>query len=247
MDLINVLRKLGITKKEAKIYLAAVELGGSTVAKIAEKAGVNRVTTYSVLEKLMERGMLHSIMRASVRYFDAVEPNIIAHEWERRVQSLKKALPLFRRLRGEVNLPHVQYFEGISGIQSLYALTLQSKTEILNYANSREIRKFWPLYDSEYVAERVARKIFLRGIAPLDEYGLEVQRADRKNCREIRLVPAKKFTFTNEINIWDDKVAISSFRDTPPIGVLIESVEIANTQRDIFRMAWEYAGSLKKR
>lgn len=68
---------------------------------------------------------------------------------------------------------------------------------------------------------------------------------DRKRRREIRLVPAKDFDFTNEINIYDHKVAICSFGSADHMfGAIIESVEVAETQRQIFEMAWRYAAKL---
>ncbi len=59
-------------------------------------------------------------------------------------------------------------------------------------------------------------------------------------------MPAKDFDFTNEINIYDHKVAICSFDsglrgDRDMFGVIIESKEVAETQRQIFEMAWRYA------
>ncbi len=241
MELRNILKEIGLNKKESGIYLALVELGSAPVSKVAEKAKINRVTAYSILEKLIERGMANSVTKNKTKFFSATRPEAVSQELKRKAADFQKALPLFRRLEGEANLPHVKYFEGLEGIKAIYAQTLESKGEILNYANSREVREAWPEYDEQYVAERVNRKIMLRGIAPLDRYGKKVQALDKENHREIKLVSSRKFTFTNEINIWDDKVAIISFKDDPPIGVIIESQEIANTQRDIFKMAWEYA------
>ena len=65
--------------------------------------------------------------------------------------------------------------------------------------------------------------------------------------REIRLVPSKEFDFTNEIKVYDHKVAILSFDEGPRaendmFGVIMESKEVAETQRQIFEMAWRYAG-----
>lgn len=247
MNLVPLIKNLGLTEKESRIYLAALEIGSGTVAEIAHRARLNRVTTYDILAKLLKRGMVHFLTKNGVRYFDATEPDIISHEFTRKIHDFKKALPEFRRLRGEAAHPNVRYFEGLAGIKALYTDTLTSKTEILNYSNSKEIRDHWKNYDEEYVKERVKRKIFLRGISPDDEHGLAVKSHDREMHREIRLVPAHEFTFTNEINIYDDKVAIASFKDEPLIGMIIESLEIANTQRDIFKMAWQFAGHLQVR
>ena len=58
----------------------------------------------------------------------------------------------------------------------------------------------------------------------------------------MRLIPKDQYNFTNEINIYDDKVSIISFTDEI-IGMIIESKEIANTQRAIFSIAWDFADS----
>jgi len=58
------------------------------------------------------------------------------------------------------------------------------------------------------------------------------------------LVSPEKFDFTNEINIYDDKVAIISFKNEL-IGMIIESTEIANSQRAIFNMCWQFSKMLE--
>jgi len=51
----------------------------------------------------------------------------------------------------------------------------------------------------------------------------------------------KIYPFTNEINIYRNKVAIISLEDEL-VAVVIESESIANGQRSIFELAWKGAG-----
>lgn len=240
MNLQKLLQNLGIDHKEAKIYLAALEVGSSPVSVIADKAHLNRVTTYGILEKLVKKGMMSFITKRKVKFFHSIDPELLVQEYQKRIGDLEKALPDLKRLYGETPQPKVIYFEGQDGIRSIFQDTLTSKTEILNYCNSKEIRDFWPEYDTEYVADRVKRQIYLRGIAPDDDYGKEVQTENAKMFREIRLIPNDKYNFGNEINIYDNKVAIISFQ-YEPIGMIIESAEIASTQRAIFEMVWRFS------
>ena len=145
----------------------------------------------------------------------------------------------------------MRYYEGWEGVKHVYEDTLTAKSELLNFANSAVVRRFWPNYDEEYVAERVKRGIKLRGIAPDDAAGRKVHGEDKEHHREIRLVPGKDFDFKNEINIYDHKVAICSFDsglrgDRDMFGIIIESKEVSETQRQIFEMAWRYAGVSSK-
>lgn len=239
-QLINVLMNLGLTDKESKVYLACTERGTAVVSDLAQSAGINRVTTYDILEKLKQRGLVSYFTKKKIKYFSSIAPETLLEEFEKRTSDLRTSLPKFKTLTGEINHPRVRYFEGIEGIKAIYADTLTSKTEILNYSNSYEIRKQWTNYDEEYVTKRAQKKIHLRGISPKDKAGEQVQSQDEKYYREMRLIPSDQFDFTNEINIYDDKVAIISFKDEL-IGMIIESIEIANSQRAIFNMSWQFA------
>ena len=55
------LKKLNFSDKEARVYLALLELGEAPVQHISEKAKVNRATTYVVLEALQKRGVVTTI------------------------------------------------------------------------------------------------------------------------------------------------------------------------------------------
>ncbi|MBI4975180.1 hypothetical protein HZC20_00745, partial [Candidatus Peregrinibacteria bacterium] len=225
-ELIEILTKIGLTDKEAKVYLAAVESGTAPVSTIAKIAQINRISSYDVLEKLKQKGLISYFTKKKIKFFTGLKPEILVEEFEKKAHDLKKALPKLKILTGETSHPKVRYFEGLEGIKAIYLDTLTSKTEILNYSNSYEIRKIWPKYDEEYVEKRAHKKIYLRGICPRDKAGELVHSADKKYYRELRLVPSDQFDFTNEINIYDNKVAIISFKDEL-IGMIIESTEIA--------------------
>lgn len=242
MQLKDVLINIGLTEKEAKVYLAALELGPSPASSIATRAKLNRPSTYDVLERLVERGFINTHINNKVHTFSATEPDLIRADVRKRYLDFKEILPDLRRLHGSTYIPRIRYYEGIHGVKKVYADTLTAKTEILNYADSKVIREYWPNYDREYVDERVKHRIYLRGIAPLDEQGRRVAAENEKKYREIRLIQAGPYAFSNEINIYDDKVAIISFGKKEVVGMIIESSEVANTQRAIFMMAWEFAG-----
>ena len=240
--LLPILTAIGLTDKEARVYLSLIELGTSLVSQIATKSSINRVTTYDILKRLKIKGLISSTTKNRLKYFTATDPEIIAAKFEQRAKNLTDAVPNLQRLRGETAHPRIQYFEGLEGIKTIYADTLTSKTEILNFSNSEEIRKHWPTYNKDYVEKREKKNIHLKGIIPNDEEGKKVKAEDKLYHREMRLIPKEKYPFTNEINIYNDKVAIISFTDEL-IGMIIQSKEIANTQRAIFQMTWDFAGN----
>jgi len=245
-NLIKTLTNIGLNDKEAKVYLSCVKIGTTPVSKIAEDSGLNRVTTYDILEKLKKKGLVSHFTKKKTAYFTGVSPDILVDEFERRTNDLRKTLPALKRLSGQTAHPRVRYFEGLEGIKMIYADTLTSKTDILNYSNSHEIRIRWPNYDKEYVAKRAAKNIFLKEICPKDEEGEIVKNNDKKYHRKTKLIPKEHFDFTNEINIYDDKVSIVSYKDEL-IGMVIESAEICASQRAIFNLLWKFADSFSEK
>lgn len=247
-DLFHVLCAVGFSEKEAGLYLAGLQLGSAPASDYSKAAGLNRVTAYNVLEDMVRRGFFTHERKARGKRYTPVAPEFLAVEVRKHAEAVERVLPELRSLQGSAyRKPHVRYFEGWEGIRRVYEDTLMAKTELLNFANSAVVRQYWPEYDEQYVDERVKRGIRLRGIAPDDAAGRRVHGEDRKRIREIRLVPAKDFDFTNEINIYDHKVAICSFDSglrgkNDMFGIIIESKEVAETKRQIFEMAWRYAG-----
>ena len=245
-DLLHILEAIGLDAKEAELYLAGLQLGTAPASDYAKKAGVNRITTYNSLEELVQKGYFTKVKKVRSKWYAPVAPEYLSLEARKSAEALDRALPELRSLQGaKYRKPRVRFFEGWEGVRHVYEDTLMAQSELLNFANSGVVRKFWPNYDEEYVAERVKRGIHLRGIAPNDEVGQRVHGQDKERLREIRLVSATDFDFRNEINIYDHKVAIVSFGDGKDMfGVIMESKEVADTQRQVFEMAWRYAGAI---
>lgn len=252
-DLLHVLRASGLDEKEAALYLAGLQMGSAPASEYAKAADLNRITTYNALEQMVLRGLFTVVKKVRGKAYAPVSPEHLAVEVRKNAEAVERSLPELRSLQGShFRKPHVRFFEGWEGVKRVYEDTLSASGDLLNFANSAVVRRYWPGYDEEYVAERVKRGIHLRGIAPDDAMGRRVHGEDKDRMREIRLVPARDFDFTNEINIYDSKVAICSFDsgkdgEAGMFGVIIESKEVAETQRQIFEMAWRYAASRMKK
>lgn len=238
----NVLKQsimdIGLSENESRVYLSALRSGQSPASEIAKNAGLNRVTAYGILEKLERKGLVQVVQSAGIQQFNAVHPDIFVERARQKVNVLDQNLPSLRRLMQDHYMrPNVRFFEGIRELKKAYAETLKSKTDILNYANSKNIRDHWAEYDEEYVLKRKRKKIFLRGVAPDDRIGRRVQQGDRFYFRETRLVKLSDFEVENEVNIFNNSMLIASFAPHP-FAILIDSKTVADTQRQIFELLW---------
>ncbi len=242
MDLINLLQKAGLKDKEAKAYLACLELGAASVQAIAQKSGLKRTTTYDVVEGLLSKGFIIQSRNKKRKVYVAEDPKNILSLLKLQEEKFKQALPELRSIFNSlIEKPKIEYYEGVAGLETVYRDTLKSKGAILAYGS---IDDMWSImskeFIKEYVAERIKRNIFERAIVPATKEAKEYARKNKKELREFRFVDPERVRFYNEINIYNDKVAIISFKDK--VGLIIQSRQIADTQRAIFELAWQAAG-----
>ena len=70
----QILRDIGLSMNESKVFLALVELGQSTVGNISKKCKVHRTNVYDSLEKLKEKELVMCTEKEGAKYFDAKSP-----------------------------------------------------------------------------------------------------------------------------------------------------------------------------
>lgn len=84
------LQKAGLNETEAKIYLAALELGQTSVSRIARKSGIKRTTVYLSLENLIHKGLMSQIVKDGKKYFFAEDPRNLERLMKRKKRTHRK-------------------------------------------------------------------------------------------------------------------------------------------------------------
>src|SRR4051812_6506264 len=73
-QMIRQIEEFGLSEKEARVYLASLMLGPAGVQRIADQAGIKRVTTYVILESLIHVGLVSQSLRGKKTFFVAEDP-----------------------------------------------------------------------------------------------------------------------------------------------------------------------------
>ena len=230
-----------MSEKEAKVYLAALELGETNVQRLAKKSGIKRTTLYDVIESLKEKGLIASGLKEKKTFYFAEDSRKIEEILEERKSILKKILPQLLSITKLIDKkPKIRYFEGDEGIKEVYKDTLNyPDQELLAWVSPEAITKFDIVFLNDYyLPQRIKKKIWVRAIAPQTKEMEEYKGLDEKSLRKTKLVSEKRFPIEVEINLYGkDKIAIMSFDDK--IGLIVESRKIYNTLKSIFEMLWE--------
>lgn len=238
---INLLEKLGLSQKEAKLYLVSLETGPATIAKLAHKSGLKRGTIYEFLDEMLEKGLLEVTISGKRRLYYGTPPKKLEKIIERQKEILNSLIPdLSLLIQNTPQKPKIKFYEGKRGLFLAYyeILDIPNDSEVLGYATFEGIYEIFSKTAIEkYIRKRTAKKIKQKLIMPTDEHAQSHVDDNKKELRETIMIPRKQFFINNEINIYQDKVAIISLGEEK-IAVVIESKQIADTQRAIFNLLW---------
>ena len=249
--------RLGLSQKEAQVYLASLELGPAPMQDISKQAGVNRATTYLMVEMLTERGLMSSIERGAKKLFTAEPPErlkqLVRTEEERvrgARESLDKILPeLSVLLQSAPERPRVRFYEGLEGLEAMRAdfFVSSKKHELLLISAADDYHRIVGLARRLPHAKRIERtrgleRSIFTSAKPAEELKKTIPSVDRI---ERYRIPEKKYPLAGEIAVYGEKIALLSYRGKV-MGVLIESPYLAQTVGSLFNLAWETAKKFEK-
>jgi len=243
--------ELGFNQKEANVYLALLELGPSTATEIARKAKINRTTAYDILDSLVGNSLINLIGETKIQKYAAESPEKVVKFLENKINKTKEQLGLAQALLPQLlsiystkEKPKVKFYEGAEGMKEAFEDTLTAKDEILAYAVGEDMNKALPAkYFKDYFKRRTLKNISVRVIAPDTLESRAVIANDANELRTSLLVPKEQFYFSIEMNIYNNKIMVASWREK--FAIIIESEEISNAQRKIFELSWLGAKSFQ--
>ncbi|MFH1047264.1 MAG: helix-turn-helix domain-containing protein [Patescibacteria group bacterium] len=102
-ELVKELQEIGLSDKEAKVYLAALELGSATAQQIAVKAIVNRPTAYVMIESLIHRGLMSRHMHKKKTMLQAAMPHKLFYIVESQIRDLQKKETTVKNIIKKIN------------------------------------------------------------------------------------------------------------------------------------------------
>ena len=245
------LQELGLNEKEAKIYLACLQLGPNTAYNIAERSRLKRSTTYFTLNLLMKQGLVSLKQTKKVTLYSAANPKRLLTQLRHKGRVLDDLLPTLSAVYNyDHDKPNIQVFEGWEGLNLVYLEImefLKKGKEVCFYGDISHAPQFQSLVDS-WLNETKNRRYKIREIFNQKEknkdYFNKVRQNKNPNHR-IRFLPKKLSLMENDNAVFDNKLAIFSIKSSQFVTV-IESQAIANSYRVMFELAWRQAEKINR-
>ncbi len=241
-----ILREIGLTEYESKIYLALLEIGESSSGEILNKAQIQTGKIYQILESLKNKGFVTEIDRDKVKKFFPVNPQNILEFLDRKKKIIAKQEEDFQdilpRLLSRINSlkeeTHIEVYTGFKGMKIAFS------KEISRYGPNKELlingiidyskhdKKMVDYFLYTIFSKRENSKIKVRKIIDINA---------KENEKE-KMARTKTLSYNSHVtyNVLEDLVIISIWLKEP-IFLTIEGKEAANSFKENFEILWEIA------
>ena len=228
------LRKLGLSEKEAKVYLTALELGYTSVQKIAQHAKISRPTTYEIIKSLKEKGLITKSKDKQKNYFIAESPDnllgILRKQKKEIEEKEREFIRIIAALRSKFSLDNqkeIKTYQDEKGLEILLddLLTTSSK-KIYVLVNNEKI---WPTKKRQIIYQAIKKRL---GQIEIKELSVDKNKSslDYLETKTLKLSPFK------ETVIIYDKVIILSDKSS---GILIDNKDLINLIKSFFQYIWK--------
>ncbi|MBI4146806.1 BlaI/MecI/CopY family transcriptional regulator [Candidatus Woesearchaeota archaeon] len=240
---LEVLEELGLSEAEAKVYLALLETGSTLAGTIIKKTGLHRGTTYQILQRLKEKGLVSSVIKGKKQYFEPVSPERLMDILKEKQERLQEFLPILKaRTEFSKDKQDVTVYSGIRGIRSVLDKMLEElgpHGEYYDFGVSGLFRNvigpYWDLW------QKRKRKNNIKSHVIFNE---ELKRTNPKLLQEYygkaRFHP-KEYASMTDTMIYKDTVIMFIWTAKPPIAVIIKNKENAESYKNQFRLMWRFA------
>lgn len=238
MELNKSLEYLGLNEKQAKVYLALLQMGSGSVPAISIKAGTKRPTTYLLLEELRMKGLATLLPKKKKAKYTAESPQKLLQEQRERGEVIQRSLPeLLAIYNSQKEKPKVTYYQGAENVNELIRKIFQSKS-ICVYGSIGSVSDEANQIDA--MMNRVKKEnIEVREFLQSDQKSIEFKNKygnEKFPTLKIKIAP-EAFVFPTENMIFENKLAILSYKDMP-MAVVIESSDVVATYKSMFEIAW---------
>ncbi len=234
----EILKEIGLSATEGKVYLTLLELGSALAGEITKKSEVNRTNVYDALERLIEKGLVTYVISSNRKVFEPVGPERLREILKEKEKKLNGLMPELQLKYGASReKEEATIFKGKNGIKSVFEDILMEKKPLLVYGAESRFADMLPAYQKDWNKRRAKLNIKIRII--YNEKAKKKKIQEKLKLVKMRFLP-KHYDFPSTTMIYGNKVAIISWTEVP-FGFMIKSSEAAKSNMNFFDILWKNA------
>lgn len=238
--LLEVLKNMGLSENESKVYLGAISLGQTTILKIAQTAQLKRTTVYAVTESLKQKGLIHIEEKGMKRVYVAEDPKKLEVLLENRKKELIELLPAFSSLyKLKESDSVIRLYEGFESIKTAYNMMIDDMNphgEYLVLADQETWYNQDPKFFQEFMERRARLPIKIRMLLQDSPKAREHQKFAKNYNLDIKILP-KGTNLNTDLVITPEHVMIQQLHQ-PLFALVIDNKSIIQMHKESFEIMW---------
>lgn len=236
-EIVESLQKIGLSDKEARVYLALLKIGDATVKDISSEADIKRPTTYLVLEELRQKGLILKIPHVKKAIYQAKNTDGLFGYASENMSAFKRALPKIQSLQTEHNPVKTFYFEGLQGLKdALFYRVNDMKEKTITGFFSKDPGLSKSVLDifTKFNKALIERNTIVNGITPEGPDQRKYQKEYPEFYKNLSFAPQEDYSAEISIEATDDFIRIIDGVEMK--AVIIESKRVADAVKQIFNI-----------
>lgn len=240
-DIAKNLEQIGMTDKEARVYLALLSLESSTAYEIAQHCDVKKPTVYVILEELRKKGLVLKVPHAKKSLFAARDLSEYLAEQKGKLNAVQAMIPRLMSM-GNTNKPKVYFYSGIRGFaeaQDYKIDSMRDKTFHSFYGGSEDAVDSVKALFREWTPTSVAKGISFKIVTPDTEVGdfpeFKKYAAEGKHIQVQRVA---EYTQANHLSIEVGETFARISDSKNVVATIIDDKATADALRSIFNIVW---------
>jgi len=241
----ELLREIGLSHNEARVYEALLQTGEASVQAISLKSKVHRRNVYDSLNKLMEKGLASEVFIKGEKNFKAINPRRLLELIKEKEGKLDKILPEMQAKYEAVEEKEEAYlYRGIEGFKNYLQDILKAK-ETVYFIGAKA---FWLDPRLKHFLPRFQRERKRLGIKFMHLFDYEVKEQKPEILKLVgkpyKFMP-KKYSSPTAVDIFGDYVVTfvgvkPGFLYEEPIQFVMKSRKLADGYRKFFQFMWDH-------
>ena len=242
---LDTLIDFGLSENEARVYLASLSLGSTTVLKLSKHSSINRATVYEVVEALERKGLMKKEIHGFKTLFSPEHPSRLKNTLDMKRAALERAIP---ELESKFHLKSagssIKYYEGLTAIKNLYNDLFNELKEFrpndfyFAISNTAEWQKLDDNYFLENHVEKFSNKKIDRRLLFTDSLETRDRKKHERNFNEkVKILP-KDTDIHVDMVITPYKLVTFQLHE-PFVALVVENPTMINAQKEIFETLWK--------
>ncbi|MBT4446808.1 TrmB family transcriptional regulator [archaeon] len=242
----ELLREVGLSQNEARVYEALLQIGESSVQTISLRSKVHRRNVYDSLNKLMEKGLASEVFVKGEKNFKAINPRRLLELLKEKEEKVNNFLPEMQLKYEALEEKEEAYlYRGIEGFKN-YLQDILKTGETVYFIGAKG---FWLDERLKHFLPRFQRERKKQGIKFMHLFDYEVKEQKSEILKFVgkpyKFIP-KEYSSPTAVDIFGDYVVTfvgvkPGQLEEEPLMFVMKSKRLADGYRKFFQFMWDHS------